>query len=32
LVVSNCTHEDKDLPMDNPLPAGDPYEIEIAAI
>jgi hypothetical protein len=31
LVVSNCTHEDKDLAMDNLLPAGDPYEIEIAA-
>jgi len=30
LVVSNCTHENKDLPMDHPLPLGDAYEFEIA--
>jgi hypothetical protein len=31
LVVSNCTHENRDLPMNNPPPAGEPYELEIVA-
>jgi hypothetical protein len=29
LVVSNCIHENRDLPIDNPPPVGDPYELEI---
>lgn len=31
LVVSNCTHENRDLAIDNPPSAGDPYEIESVA-
>jgi hypothetical protein len=31
LVVSNCAHENRDLPVDNPPPVGDPYELEIVA-
>lgn len=31
VVVSNCAHENRDLPIDHPPPVGDQYELKIVA-